>query len=138
MDTIRIRQEESKSDQVVHAPRGPTLGSGSVLEVLEGSISVGRFHDRRKGRRRVRGGEVDLRKAPVVFWDADIEMGHRKSPRTGVSVDDHQARIELERWPPGWGFESALSMGATEVYDSGPVRLTLLPPIPLLHASLPS
>jgi len=43
---------------------------------------------------------MDLRKAPVVLWDTEREFGHRKSPRTGVSIDDHQARILLERWRP--------------------------------------
>jgi len=54
--------------------------------VLEGSISVGRFHHKWTGRRR---GEVDLRKAPVVLWDTEREFGHRESPRTGVDVDNH-------------------------------------------------
>ena len=71
------------------------------LEVLEGSINVSRFHDWWTGRQRVVGGEVDLRKTPVVLWDAERKLGHRKSTKTGVSIDDHQARIDLERWRPG-------------------------------------
>jgi len=66
-----------------------------VLEV-GGVRMVGHFHDRWTGHRRVVGGEVDLRKAPIVLWDAEREIGHRKSTKTGVTVDDNQARIELE------------------------------------------
>ena len=40
--------------------------------MLEGSISVGHFHDSWTGRRR---GEVDLRKVPVVLLDAEREFG---------------------------------------------------------------
>jgi len=87
-------------------------------KVLEGSISVGRFHDRRKGCRRVVGCE-GICARPVVLWDAERKLGHYKSSRIGVSIDDHQARIELGRWRPGWGVESAsLSMETTAVYDS--------------------
>jgi len=39
----------------------------------------------------------------VRFGFAERKLGHRKSSRIGVSIDDHQARIELERWRPGWG-----------------------------------
>jgi len=62
---------------------------------------------------------VDLRKMPVILWDAEREIGHGKSSRIGVSIDDHQARIELERWRPSWGVKStSLSTETTGVYDS--------------------
>ena len=62
---------------------------------------------------------MDLHKMPIVLWDAEWEIGHHKSPRIGVSVDNHQARISLERWRPSWGVEStSLSTETTGVYDS--------------------
>ena len=66
--------------------------------MLKGFISVGHFHDMQTGHQRVGGGEVDLRKVPVILWDAEREIGHCKSTKTGITVDDNQARIELEGW----------------------------------------